>query len=630
MSIAIGALQLMLDRGELKDWFGSTEIWAEAAIAAVAGYLFIVHTATAGERSFLNRSLLKNMNFAAGTILMFFVGGILSGTLALVPTMLQSLMDYPVFLTGLVTAPRGVGTMAAMFFVGRLMNRLDHRLIILAGLLMTVVSLWQMTGFSLQMGMAPVITSGVLQGFGLGCTFVPLNTLALSNLPRHIMTQGTALRSLMRNLGGSIGISVFETLLIQNTQIVHSRLVEHLRPDNPLARAPFLAAPFSLSNPSGLAALNAEVTRQASMVAYIDVFTSMMIIVAAMIPLLLVVRPPQRTRAAPIAVGAREFARGLTSAAASYRIRFYQPRDLNRWRRSNFPYHSLLSPLGSSLSVWHRYETRAQLRLSRARRGPPVRATLQPAGAAVSWAHPIAVPRAGLPRPPRRDQSGRSCRSARDQADDPGASTRSHGGGWLDRAPTRSGRPPGPPVGLTEKARPILARILDLSSAVRSEAFADLTDVEGRQLVDLLRRVHGNLCDRIPPPLVTPLPKAVDTERSCRAISSTGRGRFITGRGPPVTTSADNEASSSIGALRAAVEGRPAILGRRRSWRQRLRLPLMLLGPIVVLLARGYWYLTTGRYVSTDDAYVAGGEGFDQHRRFGPRRPKSLFATTSG
>jgi DHA2 family multidrug resistance protein len=305
LSIAIGALQLMLDRGELKDWFGSTEIWAEAAIAAVAGYLFIVHTATAGERSFLNRSLLKNMNFAAGTILMFFVGGILSGTLALVPTMLQSLMDYPVFLTGLVTAPRGVGTMAAMFFVGRLMNRLDHRLIILAGLLMTVISLWQMTGFSLQMGMAPVITSGVLQGFGLGCTFVPLNTLALSNLPRHIMTQGTALRSLMRNLGGSIGISVFETLLIQNTQIVHSRLVEHLRPDNPLARAPFLATPFSLSNPSGLAALNVEVTRQASMVAYIDVFTSMMIIVAAMIPLLLVVRPPRQTRAAPVAVGAR-------------------------------------------------------------------------------------------------------------------------------------------------------------------------------------------------------------------------------------------------------------------------------------------------------------------------------------
>jgi MFS transporter, DHA2 family, multidrug resistance protein len=302
LSIAIGALQMMLDRGELKDWFGSTEIWFEGAIAALCGYLFIVHTATAGERSFLNRDLLKNPNFAVGTVLMFLVGGILSGTLALVPTMLQSLMDYPVFTTGLVTSPRGVGTMAAMFLVGRLVNRIDNRLIILSGLLMTIVSLWQMTGFSLQMGMAPVITSGLLQGFGLGCTFVPLNTLALSNLPRHILTQGTALRSLMRNLGGSIGISVFEALLTQNTQIVHSRLVEHLRPDNPLAHSPFLTPPFSLTTPSGIAALNAEVTRQAAMVAYIDVYTFMMIIVVVTIPLLLLVRPPPRKRAAPIAL----------------------------------------------------------------------------------------------------------------------------------------------------------------------------------------------------------------------------------------------------------------------------------------------------------------------------------------
>jgi MFS transporter, DHA2 family, multidrug resistance protein len=310
LSIAIGALQMLLDRGQLKDWFGSTEIWVETAIAGLAGYLFIVHTATTGERSFLNRDLLKNTNFAAGTILMFFVGGILSGTLALVPTMLQSLMDYPVFTTGLVTTPRGVGTMAAMFLVGRLINRVDNRLIILAGLLMTVISLWQMTGFSLQMGMAPVITSGLLQGFGLGCTFVPLNTLALSNLPRHIMTQGTALRSLMRNLGGSIGISIFEAMLTQNTQIVHSRLVEQLRPDNPLARAPLLPAPFSLTNPPGIAALNAEVTRQASMVAYIDVYTFMMIIVAVTIPLLLVVRPPRRIRAARLAIDAGDLRPG--------------------------------------------------------------------------------------------------------------------------------------------------------------------------------------------------------------------------------------------------------------------------------------------------------------------------------
>ncbi len=299
LSIAIGVFQMLLDRGELKDWFGSTEIWVEAAVALVAGYLFIVHTATAGERSFLNRDLLKSRNFAVGTVLMFFVGGILSGTLALLPTMLQSLMDYPVFTTGLITSPRGVGTMAAMFLVGRLINRVDNRLIILSGLLMTVASLWMMTGFSLQMGMAPVITSGVLQGFGLGCTFVPLNTLALSNLPRHILTQGTAIRSLMRNLGGSVGISIFEAVLARNTQIVHSRLVEHLRPDNPMAQAPHLSAPYSLSSPAGIAALNAEVTRQASMVAYIDVFMLMMLIVAVTIPLLLLISTRAERRGEP-------------------------------------------------------------------------------------------------------------------------------------------------------------------------------------------------------------------------------------------------------------------------------------------------------------------------------------------
>jgi MFS transporter, DHA2 family, multidrug resistance protein len=293
LSIAVGALQMLLDRGQLKDWFNSTEIWGEAIVSGVCFHLFIVHTATASDRSFINLDLLKSPNFMAGTVLMFFVGGVLSGTLALLPTMLQSLMNYPVFTTGLVTAPRGIGTMVAMFVVGRMINRVDNRLIILTGFLLTVLSLWQMTGFSLQMGMAPVILSGVLQGFGLGCTFVPLNTLALSNLPRHILTQGTAMRSLMRNLGGSIGISILEALLVQNTQIVHSRLVEHLRPDNPLAQAPFLAPPFSLTTPSGIAALNAEVTRQAAMVAYINDYALMMMTVLLLIPLLLLVRRPR-------------------------------------------------------------------------------------------------------------------------------------------------------------------------------------------------------------------------------------------------------------------------------------------------------------------------------------------------
>src|SRR6202048_3348519 len=156
---------------------------------------------------------------------------------------------------GLVTAPRGFGSMVAMFFIARVINRVDNRMIILFGFLLTAMSMWQMTQFSLHMGMAPVVISGLLQGFGLGCTFVRLNLIALSILPRHILTQGTAIRSVMRSLGGSIGISVLVATLAQNTQVVHSRLVEGLRPDNPLAQAPYLAAPFSLTTPGGIAAL---------------------------------------------------------------------------------------------------------------------------------------------------------------------------------------------------------------------------------------------------------------------------------------------------------------------------------------------------------------------------------------
>ena len=299
MSVAIGALQLMLDRGQIKDWFHSTEIWIEAIVAGLTFYLFVVHTATAGERSFVSRELLKSPNFIAGSLLMLAVGWILSGTLALMPSMMQDLMNYPVFTSGWMMAPRGFGTMLAMIFVGRTINRIDGRLFIAVGFLLTAASLWQMTGYSLYMGSWPILSASFFQGFSLGLTFVPLNILALSDLPRHLLTQGTALRSLMRMLGGSIGISILEATLTQKTQIVHSQLVEGLRPDNPLMNNPLLASHFSLTAPSGVAALNAEVTRQAAMVAYINDFKLMMLVILCSLPLVLLIRiaPRQAARA---------------------------------------------------------------------------------------------------------------------------------------------------------------------------------------------------------------------------------------------------------------------------------------------------------------------------------------------
>src|SRR5215469_15324047 len=299
LSFAVGAMQLMLDRGELKDWFHSREVWIEATVAALSFYLFAVHTATASDRSFINRELLKNVNFIAGTILMFSVGAIMTGTLALLPSMLQQQMDYPVFTTGIVVSPRAIGSMIAMFAVAKVINNIDNRLLILIGLVLTAFAMWQMTQFSLDMDYWPLVTSGFIQGFGLGCTFVPLNVTALSTLPRHILTQGTAIRSLMRNLGGSVGISVLVAMLAENTQTIHSRLVEGLRPDNPLVHSPLLGAPYSLTPPNGVAALNAAVTRQAAMVAYIDDFKLLMLVSLLSMPFLLLLRDatPMKTAA---------------------------------------------------------------------------------------------------------------------------------------------------------------------------------------------------------------------------------------------------------------------------------------------------------------------------------------------
>jgi DHA2 family multidrug resistance protein len=284
---------MLLDRGELKDWFRSTEIWVEAVVACLAFYLFVVHTITARERPFLNRDLLRDTNLAAGLALMFLLGVIMFATLALLPTMLQQLMHYPVATAGLVIAPRGVGTMIGMFLVGRIINVVDVRLIILGGLALTTYSLYQMSGFSLGMDMQPIVVSGLVQGFGLGFVFVPLSTVSFATLPRALLTQATALFSLVRNIGSSIGIAILEALFVENTQTVHSRLIEHLRPDNPLARAPNLLPPYSLTAASGVASLNAEVTRQAQMVAYIDDFRLMMIVAVISAPLLLLLRKSQ-------------------------------------------------------------------------------------------------------------------------------------------------------------------------------------------------------------------------------------------------------------------------------------------------------------------------------------------------
>jgi MFS transporter, DHA2 family, multidrug resistance protein len=305
LSLGIGALQMMLDRGELKDWFGSTEIIVEGMLAAIGLYVFLAHSLTA-KHPFLHPALFKDRNFIAGLVLIFIVGIILLATLALLPPMLQNLMDYPVITTGLVTAPRGVGTLISMILVGRLVNRTDSRLLMLLGLALTAYSLYEMTSYSMQMGQGPIVWAGIVQGCGLGFIFVPLSTVTFATLPSEYRTEAAGIYSLLRNVGSSLGISVVQTLLTQNTQINHATLAEHITRFNPLMQFPQIVKYWDINTTAGLAALNAEITRQAAMIAYIDDFKLMMIVTLAAIPLLLLVRKPARQPAAAASAAALE------------------------------------------------------------------------------------------------------------------------------------------------------------------------------------------------------------------------------------------------------------------------------------------------------------------------------------
>ena len=287
LSLAIGALQLMLDRGQLRDWFNSAEIWTEAIVSGVAFYLFVVHTVTTAKPPFVSPGLFKDRNFLTGSVFIFIIGVVLFATLALLPPLLQGPMDYPVVLTGLVTAPRGIGTLVAMFIVSRLMGKVDTRVIIAAGFGITAFSLWQMTGFYLQMDSSLVVWSGFAQGLGTGFVFVPLAAITFATLSPRLRNEGTAVFSLIRNLGSSIGISVVETLLTRNAQVMHSRLAEQITPYGDMLHA---QSPAALSTARGLAMLNEGVSGQAAMIAYNNDFKLMMVLTLCVIPFIALLR----------------------------------------------------------------------------------------------------------------------------------------------------------------------------------------------------------------------------------------------------------------------------------------------------------------------------------------------------
>jgi DHA2 family multidrug resistance protein len=303
LSLAIGALQLLLDRGQEQNWFASVEIWIEAYIAGFAALYFIYHTwRTPFDRSFFDYRLILNRNYVTGLLFIFIVGLVLFASRALIPTMLQDLMGYTAAAAGWVTAPSGLGTMFAMLIVGRLVGKVDLRLLLAIGFGITAFSLWQMRGYSLVIGEGDVIWPGVWQGLGIGLVFVPLSAATFATLSPEMRANGTAIYSLVRNVGSSIGISLVETLLTRNTQIAHAALTAHIDDRNPAFQNPAVASLYNPHDALGQLLLNAEITRQATMIAYIDDFWLMLVMTLAVFPLLLIIRSPKRGAAVEQAV----------------------------------------------------------------------------------------------------------------------------------------------------------------------------------------------------------------------------------------------------------------------------------------------------------------------------------------
>lgn len=298
LSLGVGALQLMLDRGAEVDWFSAAEIWIELGLSLIGFWVFVIHTLTA-ERPFLDPKIFLDRNFSTGLVFIFVIGVILLASMALLPPMLSTIFGYPTVTTGMVMAPRGVGTMISMLLVGRIVRLVDARILVLIGLALTVQSLYTMSGFSPLMDNWLIISSGVIQGLGLGLVFVPLSTVAFATLDARYRTDATALFSLVRNIGSSIGISVVSMVLTRNTQINHAELSAFINPYNPnlWAASPAAAA----GDPTALSQIDGMVNIQALMISYVNDFKLMMLVTLTAFPLVFLLRKP---KAAPAGAAA--------------------------------------------------------------------------------------------------------------------------------------------------------------------------------------------------------------------------------------------------------------------------------------------------------------------------------------
>jgi len=301
LAVGIGALQVLLDKGQEDDWFSSRFITFLAVLALAALAAFIVHELRV-EHPVVDLRVLKGRTYSVGVILMTVVGFVLYGSLVLLPLLLQTLLGYPSLQAGIAMAPRGMGSFLAMPIVGSILAHVDARKPLAIGLAVASLTLFWFGSLDLSLGYWDIFWPQFIQGVSLGLLFVPLTTITMDQVPREGMGNATSIFNLMRNIGGSMGIATATTLLTRHQQAHINVLGSHVDLYDPKVRsmleglrATFVArgADAATAAARANAALFGMLQRQAMMLSFTDVFRLLALLFLALLPLILLMKSPR-------------------------------------------------------------------------------------------------------------------------------------------------------------------------------------------------------------------------------------------------------------------------------------------------------------------------------------------------
>jgi DHA2 family multidrug resistance protein len=295
--------QLMVDRGPALDWFSSPEIWIEALIAVCGLYVFLMQTITA-RNPFFHKDLFSDVNFITGTGFQMAVSGVALACTALLPTMMQHLMGYSAIQSGYASMPRGFGSLLAFVLAPWLVTRLSPRTLIGTGIFVMAGALYAMGQFDLSMTSWPIEVTGFFLGLGQALIFNPLAVLAYATLDSQHRTEGAVFSTMFRTLAGSMGIALMQAGLLRQNAIAHETLSAGLSTDNPVAR--WTLPDVFVQGTGSLEALNAEVNRQGSMVAYDSIFAWMSLATLVLFPLMFLLRGASGPQPPPSRASLRE------------------------------------------------------------------------------------------------------------------------------------------------------------------------------------------------------------------------------------------------------------------------------------------------------------------------------------